>query len=100
MPRPFNPPSGPAPRSSRRRARWAAPRAAMTMANQAAATASWLASGSPIGAQVRASLSRLSALCLSGAQRAAAASFLAYARPLARWDSLNLHLSATCSLYG
>ena len=47
MPRPFNVPAGPAPRSPRRRARWAATRAAMTMANQAAAAVSWLACGSP-----------------------------------------------------
>ena len=50
MPRPFNAPMGRAPRSSRRRARWAATRAALVMANQAAAAVSWLACGSPSGA--------------------------------------------------
>ena len=59
MPRPFSAPAGPAPRSSRRRARWAATRAALTMANQAAAAVSWLACGSPTGAQARANISRL-----------------------------------------
>ena len=84
MPRPFNAPMGRPPRSSRRRARWAATRAAMVMANQAAAAVSYLACGSPSGAQARASASRLSALRLSGAQREAAAGFLARARPFAR----------------
>ena len=84
MPRPFNAPMGRPPRSSRRRARWAATRAAMVMANQAAAAVSWLACGSPSGAQARASASRLSALRLSGAQREAAAGFLASVRPFAR----------------
>ena len=84
MPRPFNAPTGRVPCSSRRRARWAATRAAMTMANQAAAAVSWLACGSPSGAQARASASRLRALRLSGAQREAAAGFLARARSFAR----------------
>ena len=56
----------------------------MTMANQAAAAVSWLACGSPSGAQARASASRLRALRLSGAQREAAARFLARARSFAR----------------
>ena len=82
MPRPFAPPSGRPPRSARRRARWAAARAAMRIANQAAAAVSWLALGSPISAiQVRAALSRLAVLRLSSAQQQAAAGFLARVRP-------------------
>ena len=90
MPRPFNPPSGRPPRSSRRRARWAATRAAMVMANQAAAAVSWLACGSPSDAQARVVPSRLSAARQSRAQHEAAARFLARARPFARRGSLNL----------
>ena len=90
MPRPFNAPTGRAPRSSRRRARWAATRAAMTMANQAAAAVSWLACGSPSGVQARASASQLCALRLSGARREAAAGFLARARSFARRGLLTL----------
>ena len=82
MPRPFAPPSGRPPRSARRRARWAAARAAMQLANQAAAAVSWLALGSPTNAtQARAALSRLAVLRLSSAQRQAAAGFLVPARP-------------------
>ena len=85
MPRPFAPPSGRLPRFARRRARWAAARAAMQLANQAAAAVSWLALGSPTNAtQARAALSRLAVLRLSSAQRQAAAGFLARARPFAR----------------
>ena len=83
MPRPYSPPSGRPPRSSRRRARWAATRAAMVMANQAAAAVSWLACGSPSDTQVRVVLSRLSAARPSRAQHEAAARFLARARPFA-----------------
>ena len=90
MPRPFRPPSGRPPRSSRRRARWAATRAAMVMANQASAAVSWLACGSPSDTQVRVVLSRLSAARPSRAQHEAAARFLARARPFARRGSLNL----------
>ena len=90
MPRPYSPPSGRPPRSSRRRARWAATRAAMVMANQAAAAVSWLACGSPSDAQARVVLSRLSAARQSRAQHEAAARFLARARPFARRGSLNL----------
>ena len=88
MPRPFNAPKGRVPRSSRRRARWAATHAAMTLANHAAAAGSWLAYGSPTGALARVSVSWLSALRLSGAQPEAAAGFLARARSFACRGSL------------
>ena len=90
MPRPFNPPSGRAPRSPRRRARWAATRAAMVMANQEAAAVSWLACGSPGKTQARALLDRLASARASAAQKLAANRFLARARPFARRGVLHL----------
>ena len=90
MPRPFHPPAGRPPRSSRRRARWAATRAAMLLANKTAAALSWLACGSPTEAQSRALLHRVAALRASDAQRQAANRFLTRARPFARRGVLHL----------
>ena len=90
MPRSFRPPSGRAPRSSRRRARWAATRAAMLLANHEAAAVSWLACGSPTDAQSRALLLRLSSARASNAQKQAACRFLACARAFARRGVLHL----------
>ena len=90
MPRPFHPPAGRPPRSSRRRARWAATRAAMLLANKTAAALSWLACGSPTEAQSRALLHRIAALRASDAQRQAANRFLTRARPFARRGALHL----------
>ena len=90
MPRPFRPPAGRPPRSSRRRARWAATRAAMHLANKTAAALSWLACGSPTEAQSKALLHRIAALRASDAQRQAANRFLTRARPFARRGALHL----------
>ena len=85
MPAPFRPSTGAPPRSSRRRARWAATREAIQLANQMAGVVSSLALNTPQYPQVRGALSRIPcASRMNKAQKEAAAMFLARARSFAR----------------